>query len=771
MRGLRHESKRLVAAVALLVAAATYSSGGAQLQAGKDKLPEPAVYDALESSPDAMAYVIIRLEPAATATVATMQERRQAVKKVQEGVLQELGPGEFEIVYKYENFSAMTGRVNSAGLAKLVANPNVTAVGLDAAGHGHLDDSVPFINADTVHSLQSFLGYTGEGITVAVLDSGIDSDHPDVNDDVARGWYHFLAKGGQQGLGAEDDNGHGTNVAGIITSKGDVAPVGVAPDADILAIKVLGTDCNGWASDWAAGVDHVVSHKDDYDNLCIINMSLGTGAMFSECPCDSVGDEPGYSWLGTLRDSLDAAQDAGIVIFASSGNDGNCTEMPAPACLSAATAVAAVYDQDLDREPDSGTYYSRYGGSWPNCYDATTYGDLIACFSNRNACNELAAPGRDINAPGMGGGTSTYTGTSQASPHCAGVAALMCEKAEGLGLTFTPAGIVQVMKATGASTVDNCDTSPNPIRVDALAALNDFESRTVLKHKQMPNTTGHSIDIACDRYDDPGPTVSRVVADDFSCTKTGPITKVILWSSFEDDKKYTIGRIHLSIYDDAPDPDGGGSLYSEPNNLLWERDFYEEDFTESLYYTIPPFTIPAVAWWWDPAGGEAATKDPNHKETWRYDIFIDPCDAFVQRADPCNPLTYWLGVYVQFGLVPQGLDPGFGWKTALLSEGWNDSGVWSDDGGTTWNELKYPPGHDDFGSGIDLSFKIIGKVCNCADYECDEIVEFKDYAWFADDWKWSGWGGGYNHSDLNCDGSVDFNDVEILTGQWLNSCP
>jgi hypothetical protein len=535
---------------------------------------------------------------------------------------------------------------------------------------------------------------------------------------------------------------------------------------------VLDAAMHGWSSDWAAGVDYVVSHKDDYANLCAINMSLGTDANFTECPCDNVGDQPGYTWLGVLRDSIQAATDAGIVVFASSGNNGWCTKMPAPACLSAATAVAAVYDQDLGREPnDPNTYNSIYHGSWPSCYDSNTYGDLVTCFSNRNACNELAAPGREITAPGNDGETSTYTGTSQAAPHAAGVAALMCEKAEDLGLIFTPAGIVQVMKNTGSSTVDDCATSPNPIRVDALAALNGFETRTVLKHKQMPNTSGYGMDIACDRWDYPGPTVPRALADDFLCSKTGPITKVILWSSFENDSKYTINCIHLSIYEDIPDPDGDGPLYSKPGNLLWEHDFCQGDFAESLYYTIPtnPPTFPGKAWWWDPAGYEAAD-DLNDKDTWRYDIFIDPCDAFVQRGDPCNPVTYWLGVYVYFsGPIPFGLDPGFGWKTAR--EAWNDSAVWSNDDGATWNELFYPPGHSSFGSGIDLSFKIIGKVCNCADYECDGIVEFRDYAQFAGQWNWTGWPGGYNDSDLDCDGTVDFNDVKILAAQWLRSCP
>jgi subtilisin family serine protease len=436
-------------------------SAMAQIPEERSGVVSQELYAQLESSPDATAYAIVMLRPVLMPK-ATLPEIQAAVQAIQHRVLAKLTADEFSIVYQYKNFAGMTGHVNEAGLAKLAKDPDVVAVGPDALGVGHLDDSVPFINADDVHAL----GYTGFGITVGVLDTGIDSDHPDLSDNIVLGWYHFLDQGGNTGAGAEDDNGHGTNVSGIITSKGVVAPVGVAPDAGILAIKVLKANGSGWISDWAAGVDYVVAHKNDYFNLCAINMSLGSDDLFSNCPCDNVN-----TWTQLLQTAIQAAKNAGIVTFASSGNNGSCTSMCAPACVSAAVAVAAVYDQDLGREPDANTYGYYYDG-FGYCFDATTAGDKITCFSNRaNNCNELAAPGRLITAPGMGGGTSTYTGTSQAAPHCAGVAALMCEKCVDIGASLTPDQIVQIMKNTGAATDDPCSTFPNPIRVDALAAV------------------------------------------------------------------------------------------------------------------------------------------------------------------------------------------------------------------------------------------------------------------------------------------------------------
>jgi hypothetical protein len=123
---------------------------------------------------------------------------------------------------------------------------DVRRVDLDVGGSGHLAQSVPLIQADKVHAL----GFTGRGVTVAVLDSGLATTHPDLSDALLSEQCFCTNADGtgccpdgstqQSGPGsAEDDQGHGTNVTGIITSAGRIAPVGVAPDAGIVAVKVI----------------------------------------------------------------------------------------------------------------------------------------------------------------------------------------------------------------------------------------------------------------------------------------------------------------------------------------------------------------------------------------------------------------------------------------------------------------------------------------------------------------------------------------------------
>ena len=171
---------------------------------------EPEVYRQLTDNAEGRTYVIVLLKtPSPSAT-------GESVSGVQASVLSALMPDEFQVVYRYKNFAALTGYINREGLEQMEINPDVVAVGSDGRGEAHLDDSVPFINADDAH----ILGYTGDGITVAVLDTGIDSDHTDLSDNIAAGWYHFLNQGADQDPGAEDNHGHGTKETGIITSKG-----------------------------------------------------------------------------------------------------------------------------------------------------------------------------------------------------------------------------------------------------------------------------------------------------------------------------------------------------------------------------------------------------------------------------------------------------------------------------------------------------------------------------------------------------------------------
>ena len=380
--------------------------------------------------------------------------RAETVSSLRKSVLGRLAPGEFEPlgIPEWRLVPGASGFLTASGLAKLAADPDVRAVSLDLSGGANLAESVPLIHADAVHALD----VTGRGIVVAVVDSGITANHADLADDVVAQQCFCVnsngtgccpnGQGSQAGLGsASDENGHGTNVAGIVTSAGRIAPTGVAPDARIVAVRVL--DRNGTFS----GTAQIVSALDwiatDRPDVRIVNMSLGTFALFS-APCDGAN-----AAVAALSRAVDVLRQRRVLVTVSSGNDRSSTLMEAPACSSSSTAVVATYDADFGM-------FNLFGCAEP------TAADKVACFGNSAPGLRFFAPGAAITSAGMDGGRSTYFGTSQASPHVAGVAALLLQARPSLG----PAEIEAALEQTGRPITDPRNGLTIP-RVDAAAAL------------------------------------------------------------------------------------------------------------------------------------------------------------------------------------------------------------------------------------------------------------------------------------------------------------
>ena len=251
-----------------------------------------------------------------------------------------------------------------------------------------ISESVPFIGADRVW--QDY-GATGEGIVVAVLDSGIDYTHPALGGGIGPG---FKVIGGHDFVGHDDDpmdeNEHGTHVAGIIAAQSD-SLTGVAPDASLLAVRVLDENGSGTTNEIVAGIEYCVDPNGDNDftdHVDIVNVSLGSSTGNLHDPVSS---------------ALDNATALGVTFCVAAGNNGNYMTIDSPACAEGAIAVGA-----------------------------TTLEDELAYFSSEgpNRINyavkpELCAPGSEITSTIPGGGTMTMSGTSMAAPHVSGVSALI----------------------------------------------------------------------------------------------------------------------------------------------------------------------------------------------------------------------------------------------------------------------------------------------------------------------------------------------------------
>lgn len=367
-----------------------------------------------------------------------------AFAATQDALIANLG-SELTLGRRYHNIPVIAGELSRAGLVRARSNPALASVQLDGAGSGGLAQAVPAAGVDKVQSMR---GLTGKGITVAVIDSGSTTTHPALAGAII-GQHCFTqfdcGTFQNEGDSAEDDHNHGSNVTGIVASRGGGGVAkGYAPGSSIVAVKVLDGNNSGQVSDWVAGFDWLFSNMAKFD-LKVINASLVSTAEYANAAqCD--GSETA---LAMITKKL---IDAGVTITGASGNTGHTATMTAPACNSGVIAVGATYDSDLGKQPESGgTYQALGGGSWPACSDATTNTTTIACFtSTAGARLDLLAPGSQLTSTGKGTGTSLFRGTSQAAPGVAGLAALMLE----CNPMLTPAEILDVLKMTGTPVMD-----------------------------------------------------------------------------------------------------------------------------------------------------------------------------------------------------------------------------------------------------------------------------------------------------------------------------
>lgn len=218
-------------------------------------------------------------------------------------------------------------------------------------------------------------GYPALSVRVAILDTGVDTDHPDLVDRlVLEDAWDFV----NEDPSPEDDHGHGTHCAGIAAAASDNGE-GIAGvvGAQVLPVKVLDRDGSGYWSDVAAGIDWAVAH-----GAHVISLSLGGG------------------YDSSVKRAVDAALEAGVLVFAAAGNHG--TSVPNyPASLTSAIGVGAL------RSCEKLALYSARGFG-----DHEVKGNV-----------EIVAPGSDIYSTWLGGSYASLSGTSMATPMAAGIGA------------------------------------------------------------------------------------------------------------------------------------------------------------------------------------------------------------------------------------------------------------------------------------------------------------------------------------------------------------
>ena len=267
------------------------------------------------------------------------------------------------------NFDAATIRATKTAAEQLEQRADVRYVEINGQMHA-LAQTLPWgidrVDADVAHAN----GEKGKGAHIAIIDTGIDDDHPDLKANIGKGKAFVSCRGRNCNYAWSDDNDHGTHCAGIADARNNSkGVVGVSTKATLHAVKVLDNSGSGSFSDVAAGVEYTADQGWDVGSL-----SLGA----------SSGSQ-------VVKDAGVYATDKGVFLVAAAGNSGPCTD-----CVGYPAA------------------YAEY-----MAVSSTNNSDNLSSFSSQGPEVEIAAPGTDIYSSIIGG-YDTFSGTSMATPHVAG---------------------------------------------------------------------------------------------------------------------------------------------------------------------------------------------------------------------------------------------------------------------------------------------------------------------------------------------------------------
>lgn len=356
---------------------------------------DPAIWADLAAQGRTQIIVNLLIEDATDRSATAQAEH---VRAAQQALLDALDTRRFAVQQRFQLIPALALEVDETTLRAVAAQRHVVSIEADVGGVGHgitVDESLDLNGVTPLLSV----GADGSGMKVAVLDSGIDTDHPDfAGRIVAQACFcSGCCPGGSNA--AEDNNGHGTWVSGILAGNGDVAPRGALPGVQIVAVKVL--DANQAFQNLSSIISALDWVRVNHPDVDAVNMSLGTSALYAG-NCDSSS--------GSLNSAINNLRNIGAVVSASSGNQQSSNSMSSPACIGNVMGTAAAWD------------FTGVGSTIYGCSDAATP-KKPACFSNRSTTTDLYAAGAYLTSTAMGGGIGTNLhGTSFASPMVAACA-------------------------------------------------------------------------------------------------------------------------------------------------------------------------------------------------------------------------------------------------------------------------------------------------------------------------------------------------------------
>jgi subtilisin family serine protease len=362
---------------------------------------------ALEAAANGPIEIIVTLKE------QSKEKSRQSGYSIQSAVLSALSQEDFELGQSYLSVNGFSGKATQAGISALLADPNVESIRASRTFRTMLDVSVPLVNATALWNTSiNGQNINGTGRTVCIIDTGVNYAHPDFgsctldqigNSTCAKiaGGYDFV-NGDNDSMDSDDGHGgtaalgHGTHVSGIVGSI-DGTYAGMAPGARIAMAKVCDSNNTCSEANMISGIEWCINNSALY-NISAISISLGSSdCLTGSCDGKACDNDDSPAMVAILR----SAYNANIPVMAASGNENlgsssNVSGISSPACISTVISVGATDDSDV-----------------------------LASLGNRDRTLDMLAPGVNIEATDYAGTHTLKSGTSMATPHVSGAAALL----------------------------------------------------------------------------------------------------------------------------------------------------------------------------------------------------------------------------------------------------------------------------------------------------------------------------------------------------------
>lgn len=378
---------------------------------------------------------------------ATMSERFHAeAARAADEVIRSVSASDVQVRARFQSIAGFTADLTESGIQRLATHPYVRAIVPDVPVSRHRVEGTALMSVPAVHAR----GQRGAGVTVAVIDDGVDFTHPELGgaafpNSVVIGGYDFQYKVEDPSPITDRSTGkpesHGTSVAAIIAGRGASGNgAGVAPEAKIVGLRTTTYTETIQALDWVA-----TNHTRFNPPIRVVNMSIGfDGLGFFTSNCD------GETNAAPMREAVARLTALKIAAVGSAGNENKTNSIQIPGCVAAVISVGAVYDGTLG------------GAGFAECSDATTASDQIACYSNSASYLQLLAPSHLANTAQAGGGyNQQFGGTSAAAPYASGSLALLMSAFPGRSVS----DYLGVLKQTG-KLINDSKSGISTARVD-----------------------------------------------------------------------------------------------------------------------------------------------------------------------------------------------------------------------------------------------------------------------------------------------------------------